>query len=131
MKECICHFVKWQIHPFISKGTVCSTGIRFLPGHTGLGHPHEIHITGQYRYVGVGYDIGGFAGVAVRHQGVHYELCRGLPSHRLPKQYNSCKYNNNKIFIDDSTPFWGQRYYIRCSPDNITFRTNWTHNKEA
>ena len=22
MKRCICHFVKWQIHPFISKGTV-------------------------------------------------------------------------------------------------------------
>ena len=21
MKECICHFVKWQIHPFISEGT--------------------------------------------------------------------------------------------------------------
>ena len=24
MKGCICHFVKWQIHPFISKGTICS-----------------------------------------------------------------------------------------------------------
>ena len=23
MKGCICHFVKWQIHPFISKGTTC------------------------------------------------------------------------------------------------------------
>ena len=22
MKGCICHFVKWQIHPFISKGTI-------------------------------------------------------------------------------------------------------------
>ena len=22
MKRCICHFVKWQIHPFISNGTV-------------------------------------------------------------------------------------------------------------
>ena len=21
MKGCICHFIKWQIHPFISKGT--------------------------------------------------------------------------------------------------------------
>ena len=24
MKGCICHFAKWQIHPFISKGTVCN-----------------------------------------------------------------------------------------------------------
>ena len=24
MKGCICHFVKWQIHPFISKGTKCT-----------------------------------------------------------------------------------------------------------
>ena len=23
MKGCICHFAKWQIHPFISKGTIC------------------------------------------------------------------------------------------------------------
>ena len=23
MKGCICHFIKWQIHPFISKGTTC------------------------------------------------------------------------------------------------------------
>ena len=23
MKGCICHFVKWQIHPLISKGTIC------------------------------------------------------------------------------------------------------------
>ena len=23
MKGCICHFKKWQIHPFISKGTIC------------------------------------------------------------------------------------------------------------
>ena len=23
MKACICHFVKWQIHRFISKGTLC------------------------------------------------------------------------------------------------------------
>ena len=23
MKGCICHFVKWQIHPFLSKGTNC------------------------------------------------------------------------------------------------------------
>ena len=23
MKGCICHFVKWQIHPFISKVTIC------------------------------------------------------------------------------------------------------------
>ena len=22
MKGCICHFTKWQIHPFISKGTI-------------------------------------------------------------------------------------------------------------
>ena len=22
MKGCICHFVKWQIHPFISKGSL-------------------------------------------------------------------------------------------------------------
>ena len=22
MKGCICHFAKWQIHPFISKGTI-------------------------------------------------------------------------------------------------------------
>ena len=22
MKGCICHFSKWQIHPFISKGTI-------------------------------------------------------------------------------------------------------------
>ena len=24
MKGCICHFVKWQIHPFISNGIKCS-----------------------------------------------------------------------------------------------------------
>ena len=24
MKGCICHFAKWHIHPFISKGTICS-----------------------------------------------------------------------------------------------------------
>ena len=24
IKRCICHFVKWQIHPFISKVTTCS-----------------------------------------------------------------------------------------------------------
>ena len=23
MKGCICHFTKWQIHPFMSKGTIC------------------------------------------------------------------------------------------------------------
>ena len=23
MKGCICHFLKWQIHPFISEGTMC------------------------------------------------------------------------------------------------------------
>ena len=23
MKGCICHFTKWQIHPFISKETIC------------------------------------------------------------------------------------------------------------
>ena len=23
MKGCICHFTKWQIHPFISKGAIC------------------------------------------------------------------------------------------------------------
>ena len=28
MKGCICHFVKWQIHPFISKGT------RYMPNNS-------------------------------------------------------------------------------------------------
>ena len=23
MQGCICHFAKWQIHPFISKETIC------------------------------------------------------------------------------------------------------------
>ena len=23
MKGCVCHFTKWQIHPFISKGIYC------------------------------------------------------------------------------------------------------------
>ena len=23
MKGCICHFVKWQMHPFISRGAIC------------------------------------------------------------------------------------------------------------
>ena len=33
MKGCICHFVKWQIHPFIFKGTICR-GSLFLPHKT-------------------------------------------------------------------------------------------------
>ena len=32
MKVCICHFVKWQIHPFISKGTT----YRLCTQHTSL-----------------------------------------------------------------------------------------------
>ena len=27
MKECVCHFTKWQIHPFISKGTKERVGL--------------------------------------------------------------------------------------------------------
>ena len=34
MKGCICHFTKWQIHPFISMWTTCASGmdgnIRFI-----------------------------------------------------------------------------------------------------
>ena len=26
MKGCMCHFAKWQMHPFISKGTTCIIG---------------------------------------------------------------------------------------------------------
>ena len=29
MKGCICHFVTWQIHPFISKGTTCAPNGKF------------------------------------------------------------------------------------------------------
>ena len=34
MKGCICHFTKWQIHPFISKGSKCTPHIsrRFQAG---------------------------------------------------------------------------------------------------
>ena len=34
MKRCICHFTKWQIHPFISKGTIFQilTRISFSTG---------------------------------------------------------------------------------------------------
>ena len=30
MKGCICHFTKWQIHPFISKGTILFKSILWL-----------------------------------------------------------------------------------------------------
>ena len=30
MKGCICHFVKWQIHPFISKGSIYSLSSRLM-----------------------------------------------------------------------------------------------------
>ena len=29
MKGCICHFTKWQIHSFISKGTLCPEFVRY------------------------------------------------------------------------------------------------------
>ena len=32
MKGCICHFKKWQIHPFISKGTKCFAANLTNPG---------------------------------------------------------------------------------------------------
>ena len=28
MKGCICHFTKWQIHPFISKGTIITCNVQ-------------------------------------------------------------------------------------------------------
>ena len=31
MKGCICHFVEWQIHPFISKGTIYVTFLLLKP----------------------------------------------------------------------------------------------------
>ena len=31
MKGCICHFIKWQIHPFISKVTTCRTAVGAKP----------------------------------------------------------------------------------------------------
>ena len=30
MKGCICHFTKWQIHLFISKGTQCWTNGKYI-----------------------------------------------------------------------------------------------------
>ena len=46
VKGCICHFVKWQMHPFISKGTDCWESVFILDQHhrryaklnTTLGH---------------------------------------------------------------------------------------------
>ena len=29
IKGCICHFTKWQMHPFISKGSKCRTKQRY------------------------------------------------------------------------------------------------------
>ena len=30
MKGCICHFTKWQIHPFISKGTIYQQAVEYM-----------------------------------------------------------------------------------------------------
>ena len=36
MKGCICLFTKWQMQPFISKGTVCATRVKLCPKHVQL-----------------------------------------------------------------------------------------------
>ena len=30
MEGCICHFIKWQIHPFISEGPIPEVTIKFI-----------------------------------------------------------------------------------------------------
>ena len=42
MKECICHFTKWQIHPFISKGTTCALFPGLCP-HICPWQRHSVH----------------------------------------------------------------------------------------
>ena len=46
MEGCICHFVKWQIHPFISKGTKCQPVCPLLLSAEQLSNHHILFFLG-------------------------------------------------------------------------------------
>ena len=47
MKGCICHFVKWQIHPFISKGTIYKNRLFWLSFVAMVWH--QRHLSSAYK----------------------------------------------------------------------------------
>ena len=44
MKGCICHFVKWQIHPFTSIGTFYANSVKLTCKGSGLSRPSWLYL---------------------------------------------------------------------------------------
>ena len=51
MKGCICHFKKWQIHPFIAKGTkTCEPTATYTQVTYSASWQEKIHVSNQNRH---------------------------------------------------------------------------------